>query len=352
MDASERSCPWRSWPKCLAFPLSCCSSPSSRSASRSGSACPRCCCYLGIGLLLGESGIGIRFDNAQLTQSLGIAALVLILAEGGLTTRWSTVKPALGLGIVLSIVAVVVSIGVTGVALHYLLGLDWRTGLLWGAVLSSTDAAAVFSVLRGINVSKKLVGALELESGLNDAPVYIAVVLLASGEEFTWHTPLLVGYELAVGALIGIALGWARRVRAAPGRTARHRPVPVGDHVGLRARLRGQRPRRRVRPARHLRVRAGARQLAPAAPRRHALLRGGIRLAGPDRPVRAARPLRVATRNCSPRWCPVWSPARSSCCWPARSRLCSPPSVSACPGGKRRSCPGRGCAARCRSCSR
>jgi cell volume regulation protein A len=158
--------------------------------------------YLGIGLLLGESGIGIRFDNAQLTQSLGIAALVLILAEGGLTTRWSTVKPALGLGVVLSIVAVVVSIAVTGVALHYLLGLDWRTGLLWGAVLSSTDAAAVFSVLRGINVSKKLVGALELESGL------IAVVLLASGEEFTWRTPLLVGYELGVGALIGIALGW------------------------------------------------------------------------------------------------------------------------------------------------
>src|SRR5487761_1559682 len=66
--------------------------------------------YLAIGLLLGESGLGIRFDNAQLTQSLGIAALVLILAEGGLTTRWSTVRPALGLGIMLSTVAVVVSI--------------------------------------------------------------------------------------------------------------------------------------------------------------------------------------------------------------------------------------------------
>ncbi|HEX3785809.1 MAG TPA: potassium/proton antiporter [Pseudonocardiaceae bacterium] len=164
--------------------------------------------YLAIGLLLGESGIGIRFDNAQLTQSLGIAALVLILAEGGLTTRWSTVKPALGLGIVLSTVAVVVSIAVTGVALHYLAGLDWRTGLLWGAVMSSTDAAAVFSVLRGINVSRKLAGALELESGLNDAPVFIAVVLLASGDALSWRTPLLVGYELLAGALIGGLLGW------------------------------------------------------------------------------------------------------------------------------------------------
>src|SRR5215472_11666969 len=77
--------------------------------------------YLGIGLVLGESGVGIRFDNAALTQSLGIAALVLILTEGGLTTRWSTVKPALWPGISLSTVAVVVSIAVTGAALHLLL---------------------------------------------------------------------------------------------------------------------------------------------------------------------------------------------------------------------------------------
>ena len=164
--------------------------------------------YLGIGLALGESGIGIRFDNASVTQSLGIAALVLILTEGGLTTRWSTVKPALGLGITLSTLSVAVSVAVTGTALHFILALDWRTALLWGAVLSSTDAAAVFSVLRGVNVSRKLSGALELESGLNDAPVYIAVVLLASGDSVNWATPLLVVYELVGGAAIGIALGW------------------------------------------------------------------------------------------------------------------------------------------------
>lgn len=164
--------------------------------------------YLGIGLVLGESGLGIRFDDASLTQSLGIAALVLILTEGGLTTRWSTVKPALWPGILLSTVAVVVSIVVTGTALHLLLGLDWRTALLWGAVLSSTDAAAVFSVLRGVNVSRTLAGALELESGLNDAPVFIAVVLLAGDGSLSWTTPLVVGYELAAGALIGGVLGW------------------------------------------------------------------------------------------------------------------------------------------------
>ncbi|MBV9845132.1 MAG: cation:proton antiporter, partial [Kutzneria sp.] len=164
--------------------------------------------YLGIGLLIGEAGAGIRFDDARLTQSLGIAALVLILTEGGLTTRWTAVRPAAGLGAALSTVGVVVSIVVTGGCLHLLLGLDWRTALLWGAVLSSTDAAAVFSVLRGIGVGGRLVGALELESGLNDAPAFLAVVLLGSTATLGWTTLPLVGYELAAGALVGAAIGW------------------------------------------------------------------------------------------------------------------------------------------------
>ncbi|MDT7790339.1 MAG: potassium/hydrogen antiporter, partial [Pseudonocardiales bacterium] len=163
--------------------------------------------YLGIGVLLGESVFGIKFDDADLTQSLGIAALVLILTEGGLTTRWHAVKSSLWLGVALSTVAVAVSVAVTATALHFMLGLDWRMALLWGAVLSSTDAAAVFSVLRSLGVGARLTGALELESGLNDAPVYIAVVLLASSDKISWTAPLLVLYELAAGALIGVLLG-------------------------------------------------------------------------------------------------------------------------------------------------
>ena len=163
--------------------------------------------YLAIGVGLGESGIGIRFSDAELTQSLGLAALVLILAEGGLTTRWSAVRPALATGVALSTVAVVVSVGITGTALHLLLGLDWRLALLWGAVLASTDAAAVFSVLRTLSVTRRLVGSLELESGLNDAPAYIAVVVLASGDALTWTLPLVVLYELVTGAVLGFALG-------------------------------------------------------------------------------------------------------------------------------------------------
>ncbi|EMD27687.1 potassium/proton antiporter [Amycolatopsis azurea] len=164
--------------------------------------------YLGMGVLLGEAGFGIHYDNPELTQSLGLAALVMILSEGGLTTRWSAVKPSLGIGIALSTVAVAVSIAVTGAALHWLLGLDWRMALLWGAVLASTDAAAVFSVLRSAGIGKRLVGALEIESGINDAPAYIAVVVLAEGTTVDWSLPLLVVYELAAGLVIGLAFGW------------------------------------------------------------------------------------------------------------------------------------------------
>jgi potassium/hydrogen antiporter len=176
--------------------------------------------YLAIGILLGESVLGIQFSDAGLTEAAGLGALVLILTEGGLTTRWAAVRPALGVGIALSTVAVVVSIGVVGAALHLILDLDWRTAFLWGAVLSSTDAAAVFSVLRGTGVSQRLGGVLELESGMNDAPVVLAVVLLASDDPITWLTPLLVLYELGLGAVIGYGLGvagaWAVRRAALP----------------------------------------------------------------------------------------------------------------------------------------
>jgi potassium/hydrogen antiporter len=165
--------------------------------------------YLGIGIVLGESVLGIPFDDAGITEAAGWGALVLILSEGGLTTRWAAVRPALGVGIALATAGVVVSIAVVGVGLHVILGLEWRTAFLWGAVLSSTDAAAVFSVLRGVGVSRRLRGALELESGLNDAPAVIAVVVLASDAPITWVTPLLVLYELVAGAVIGYALGWA-----------------------------------------------------------------------------------------------------------------------------------------------
>ncbi|MFD3511855.1 potassium/proton antiporter [Streptomyces sp. NPDC058657] len=180
-----------------------------RLSSRSG--LPSLLIYLGIGIALGQDGIGkVAFNNAELTQVIGYAALVVILAEGGLGTKWKEVKPALPAAVVMSTVGVAVSVGITAAGAHYLVGLDWRQSLIIGAVVSSTDAAAVFSVLRKVPLPSRLTGALEAESGFNDAPVVILVVAFSTtGPVDSWYA--LVGeiaLELAIGAAIGLAVGW------------------------------------------------------------------------------------------------------------------------------------------------
>ncbi|GAA1617790.1 potassium/proton antiporter [Kribbella alba] len=168
--------------------------------------------YLGMGLALGEAGLGIRFDDAELAHALGFAALVIILTEGGLTTRWNEVRPVMPLGVVLATVGVAVSVGVVACVAHYILGLDWQISVLLGAVTSPTDAAAVFSVLRRVPVRPRLRGVLEAESGLNDAPTVLLVTLVSTGdigERGLAHFAGLVVYELVVGALFGLLVGWA-----------------------------------------------------------------------------------------------------------------------------------------------
>jgi cell volume regulation protein A len=168
--------------------------------------------YLLMGLLLGESGPGgIQFEDAQLAHALGFAALVVILTEGGLTTRWNEVRPVMPLGVVLATLGVAISVGVVACVAHFVLGLDWQTAVLIGAVTSPTDAAAVFSVLRRVSIRPRLRGALEAESGLNDAPTVLLVTLVSSGEvgeKGLLYFSGLVLYELVVGALFGFLIGW------------------------------------------------------------------------------------------------------------------------------------------------
>jgi potassium/hydrogen antiporter len=173
--------------------------------------------YLALGLLIGERGLGIRFDDARLTGVLGYVALLVILAEGGLTTRWETIRSTVPAAAVLATVGTGVSVGVTAVAGHLLLGLAWPTALLLGAVVSSTDAAAVFSLLRSVPLPGRLVGLLEAESGFNDAPAVILVVALTAratgGVLHPWWVLLgEAALELAVGAVVGLAIGWAGSV--------------------------------------------------------------------------------------------------------------------------------------------
>lgn len=179
--------------------------------------------YLLMGVALGESGLGIPFEDAELAHALGFAALVLILAEGGLTTSWREVRPSMRLGASLATLGIVVSVSVMALAGHFVLGLDWQLAILLGAVCSPTDAAAVFSVLRVVPLPSRLTGALEAESGLNDAPTVVLVTLVASGaaaEQPAWAIAGIVVYELIAGLILGLVIGtlgaWVLRRAALP----------------------------------------------------------------------------------------------------------------------------------------
>ncbi len=165
--------------------------------------------YLGIGLLMGEDVAGLRFSDARIAQGLGIAALAVILIDGGLSTEWPLVRPVMGRAATLATLGVLVSVLVTAAGARLLLGVPLQIALLLGAVVASTDAAAVFSVLRALPLPRRLAGLLEAESGFNDAPSVILVLAFAT--PISSGTPLhvlgLLVYELAVGAAIGLAAG-------------------------------------------------------------------------------------------------------------------------------------------------
>ncbi len=192
-----------------------------RLSSRAG--LPSLLLYLLMGVGLGDVGIGVTFHNAELAHALGFAALALILAEGGLTTSWDSVKPSMRLGLSLATLGVAVSVAVVALLAHFVLGLPWQLAVLLGAVTSPTDAAAVFSVLRGLPLSPRLVGALEAESGLNDAPTVVLVTLISTGsvaEHGAVVTGLIIVFELVVGVVTGLVIGfggaWLMRRAALP----------------------------------------------------------------------------------------------------------------------------------------
>ena len=180
-----------------------------RFTSRAG--LPSLLIYLLMGVLLGESLLGIPFEDAQMAHALGFGALVLILAEGGLTTNWSEVRPQMRMGLSLATVGMAVSVSIMAFGAHHVLGLTWETSILLGAVCSATDAAAVFSVLRQVPLPRRITGVLEAESGLNDAPTVVLVVLVSTGaqEEHGWFAIAgIVLLELVGGVLVGLVVGF------------------------------------------------------------------------------------------------------------------------------------------------
>ena len=240
-----------------------------------------------------ERARAFRFDDAALAQTLSFAALIVILAEGGLSTRWREIRPSMPVGLSLATIGTLVSMFSLGAIAHFAFGLDWTFALLLGAVTAPTDAAAVFSVLRNVSLPRRLSGALEAESGLNDAPTVLLVTALsvsAGHEEKVWVLALTIFYELVAGVAFGFVDRLAGRQGRALDGTAVLGPLSAGRARVLRPRVRGRRPGPRVRVRRRLRCRTGAGQLRPSTPADGRLVHRRARLDRPDRPVRHARP--------------------------------------------------------------
>ena len=184
----------------------------SRASGRLG--VPTLLVFLAIGMLAGSEGIGgIYFDDPALAQNLGVIGLIFILYAGGFDTLWTQVRPIVAQGAVLATVGVFITAGLLAAFVRYALGFSWLEAFLLGSIVSSTDAAAVFAILRsrGVALRPPLRPLLELESGSND-PMAIflttATIGLITG---ALDSPLSVAplflQQMLIGAIAGLAFG-------------------------------------------------------------------------------------------------------------------------------------------------
>ena len=169
--------------------------------------------FLGLGMLLGSEGLGgIEFDDPELARAIGVVALIVILFEGGLTTDWRDMRPVLLPAALLSTVGVAITAAVTAVGAFVLFDLTPAEAFLLGAVVGSTDAAAVFATLRFTTLRRRIAALLEAESGAND-PMAIALTLgmiawlTVPGYGVVDVTALLIR-QLGLGLVIGLGLGF------------------------------------------------------------------------------------------------------------------------------------------------
>jgi cell volume regulation protein A len=178
---------------------------------------------LGLGMLIGSDGLGwIDFDDFELARQAGIVAVAMILFEGGLSSGFEEIRPVLRTSVLLATLGTLVTAAVTGTAAALILDLDPLPALLLGSTVAATDAAAVFAVLRGSTLRRRLARTLEGESGIND-PIAILLVIgcIEAIQEPSFGLPdalLLAVEELSIGLAVGLAIGFGatyglRRVR-------------------------------------------------------------------------------------------------------------------------------------------
>jgi cell volume regulation protein A len=172
--------------------------------------------FLAVGMLAGSEGPGgIHFDDAHLAQAVGVIALVIILFAGGLDTHWESVRPVLGRALTLSTVGVLLTAVLVGLFASVVLSFSLLEGVLLGSIVSSTDAAAVFAVLRSKNVGLKgeIKPLLEFESGSNDPmAVFLTIgltnALMHSEASLLSLIPIFV-WQMLLGAALGYLMGRA-----------------------------------------------------------------------------------------------------------------------------------------------
>lgn len=166
--------------------------------------------FIAVGLLLSRF---IYYDDAYLTQLFGILALIVILFEGGLQTKWKNVKPVIVPSTILATVGVLITAGIIGVLAKIILNLTWLEGMLFGAIVGSTDAAAIFAVLGTKNIKTKLTATLEAESGTNDPMAIFLTISLIELIQYpdTSFISLILGFlwQMGLGLLMGVLLGKA-----------------------------------------------------------------------------------------------------------------------------------------------
>ncbi len=169
--------------------------------------------YIAIGMLFGSDGLNfIYFSDYNLTQLIGMLALVIILFEGGLQTEWKNIRPVIGPSISLATLGVLITSVVVAIAAKFILGVTWLEGFLFGAIVGSTDAAAVFAVLKGQNIKQRIGSTLEAESGSNDPMAMILTISfieLITNEQASYFS--LIGtffWQMLVGVLIGLLMGF------------------------------------------------------------------------------------------------------------------------------------------------
>jgi potassium/hydrogen antiporter len=173
--------------------------------------------FLGLGMLIGEEGFGgVEFDDAELTRTLGTIGLVLILFEGGLTAGWKEIRPVLGTAVALATIGTLLTSVVAGVGAMLLFDLDLLEGLIIGAAVAATDSAAIFAVLRGSTLRKRLARSLEGESGMNDPIALLLVTGFIAWIQEPGYGIVDMGLEfvieISVGTVIGLGVGFLSRL--------------------------------------------------------------------------------------------------------------------------------------------